>query len=151
MINSVWSPLTRQSMSIFSVRLANASDRLNAASQDGQDVYAHLIAAAELAQTARKDMDWSKALSDSKHRQNAIKALKDEVDSLEATILTRILQRTLSSLMQSSMPVQAGFCWTSNDHWPTRSGKSSKASGRTWSKLMALDSTTTHQWLSFTP
>ena len=44
-----------------------------------------------MAQTAQKDMDWKNALSDSKHRQNAIKALNDEVDSLEATILTRAL------------------------------------------------------------
>ena len=128
-------------MSIFAVRLAKASDKLNAASKDGQDVHAHLIAAMEMAQTAQKDMDWRKALEDPVHRQNAIKALKDEVDSLEATILTRILRRTLSSLMQSSMPVLADFCWTSNAHWPTRSGESSKASGKTWSKLMAPDST----------
>ena len=80
-----------QSISIFEVRIAKASDKLNAASKDGQDAHAHLIAAAELAQSAQKDMDWKNALSDSKHRQNAIKALKDEVDSLEATILTRIL------------------------------------------------------------
>ena len=78
-------------MSIFAVRLANASDKLNAASKDGQDVQAHLIAAMEMAQTAQKDMDWRKALEDPVHRQNAIKALRDEVDSLEATILTRIL------------------------------------------------------------
>ena len=80
-----------QGMGIFAVRLAKASNKLNAASKDGQAVHAHLIAAMEMAQTAQKDMDWSKALSDPKHRQNAIKALKDEVDSLEATIFTRIL------------------------------------------------------------
>ena len=78
-------------MGIFEVRLAQASGKLNAASKDGQDVHAHLIAAVELAQPAQKDMDWKSTLSDSKHRQNAIKALTDEVDSLEATILTRIL------------------------------------------------------------
>ena len=55
-----------QSISIFEVRLANASDKLNAASKDGQDVHAHLIAAMELAQTAQKDMDWKNALSDIK-------------------------------------------------------------------------------------
>ena len=62
--------------------------------KDGQDVHdhAHLIAAAELAQTAQNDMDWKSALVDTMHRQNAIKALDDEVASLEATILTRILQ-----------------------------------------------------------
>ena len=80
-----------QSISIFEVRLANASDKLNAASKDGQDSHAHPIAAAEMAQTAQKDMDWTNALLDSKHRQSAIKALPDDVDSLEATILTRIL------------------------------------------------------------
>ena len=60
-----------QSMGIFEVRLAKASDKLNAASKDGQDVQAHLIAAADLAQTAQKDMDWNNALLDPKHRQNA--------------------------------------------------------------------------------
>ena len=40
--------------SIFEVRLAKASDKRNAASKDGQDGHAHLIAAAELAQTAQK-------------------------------------------------------------------------------------------------
>ena len=82
-----------QGLSIFAVRLTKASDKLNATSKNGQDVHAHLIAAMELAQTAQKDniMDWRNALSDPTHRQNAIKALKDEVDSLEATILTRIL------------------------------------------------------------
>ena len=80
-----------QSMPIYSVRLSKASAKLNAASKDGQDVQAHLIAAMEMAQTAQKDMDWRRALEDPVHRPNAIKALKDEVDSLEATILTRIL------------------------------------------------------------
>ena len=41
-----------QSISIFEVRITKASDKLNAASKDGQNVHAHLIAAAELAQTA---------------------------------------------------------------------------------------------------
>ena len=59
-----------QSMPIYSVKLSKASDKLNAASKDGQDVHAHLIAAMKLAQTAQKDMDWRKALSDPKHRQN---------------------------------------------------------------------------------
>ena len=51
-------------MRIFEVRVAKASDKLNAASKDGQYVHAHLIAAAELAQTAQKDMDWKSALAD---------------------------------------------------------------------------------------
>ena len=91
-----------QSMSIFEVRVAKASDKLNAASKDGQDIHAHLIAAAELAQTAQKHMDWKNALSDSTHRQNAIKALKDEVDSLPSLWRPPSSQgycrRTLSSL-----------------------------------------------------
>ena len=36
-------------------------------------------------------MDWKKALADTTHRQNGIKALEDEVASLDATILTRVL------------------------------------------------------------
>ena len=81
-----------QNMGIFEVRVEKASDKLNAASKDGQDIHAHLIAAAELAQTAQEDMDWKKALADTTHRQNSntIKALEDEVASLEATILTRV-------------------------------------------------------------
>ena len=76
---------------IFEVRVPKASDKLNAASKDGHGVHAHLVAAAELAQTAQKDMDWKSALADTKHRQNTIKALEDEVASLEATMLTRVL------------------------------------------------------------
>ena len=77
-----------QAMSIYDVRVEKASDRLNAASKDGQDGHAHLIAAADLAQTAQKDMDWKNALADTTHRQNVIKALEDED---EATVLTRVL------------------------------------------------------------
>ena len=77
-------------MSIFEVRVEKAFDKINAASKDGQDVHAHLIAGMELAQTAKKDMDWKSALADSRHRQNAIKAFEDEVASLEATILTTV-------------------------------------------------------------
>ena len=78
-------------MSIFEVRVAKASDKLNVASENRHDVHARLIAAIELAQTAQKDMDWKSALSDTLHHQNAIKALEDEVASSEATILTRLL------------------------------------------------------------
>ena len=46
-----------QSMGIFEVRVAKASDKLNAASKDGHDVHAHLVAATELSQSAQKDMD----------------------------------------------------------------------------------------------
>ena len=80
-----------QAMGISEVRVAQGSDKLNAAIKDGHDVHAHLIAAVVLAQTAQKDMDWKSALADTSHRQNAIKALEDEVASLLATILTRIL------------------------------------------------------------
>ena len=82
-----------QAMSIYEVRVEKASDKLNAASKDGQDVHAYLIAAEVLAQTAQKDMDWGKVLADAMHRQNAVNALEDEVASLdrEATILTRVL------------------------------------------------------------
>ena len=61
-----------QSMLIYSVRLGKASDKLNAASKDGQDAHAHLIAAMDMAQTTQKDMDWRKALDDPVHRPNAI-------------------------------------------------------------------------------
>ena len=77
-------------MSVCEVRVEKASDNLNATSTDGQDVHAHLIAAAELAQTDRKDMDWERALADTTHSHNAITDLEDEVASLEATILTRL-------------------------------------------------------------
>ena len=42
---------------IYKVRGEKASGKLNAPGKDGQDAHAHLIAAAELAQTAQKDMD----------------------------------------------------------------------------------------------
>ena len=79
-----------QANEIFSARIAKASDALNAASQDGKDVMAHLIAAAEIAETAQKDMDWKCALSNIKHRDKAITALEEELASLEATILTKV-------------------------------------------------------------
>ena len=59
-----------QSMPIYLVRLGKASDKLNAASKDGQDVHAHLIAAMEMAQPTQIDMDWRNALEDPVHRQN---------------------------------------------------------------------------------
>ena len=46
-----------QTMRIYKVRGEKASGKLNAPGKDGQDAHAHLIAAAELAQTAQKDMD----------------------------------------------------------------------------------------------
>ena len=140
-----------QCMPIYSVRMAKASDKHNAASKDGQDVHAHLVAATEMAQTAQKDMYWRKALEDPVHRQNAIKALKDEVDSLEATILTRILPDDPEFADAVKYACPADSCWTSKGHWPTRSEGSSKASGRTWSRLMAMGSTTIHRWLNYTP
>ena len=78
-----------QAMDIYEARVGKAFDRLNAASKEGQEVLAHLVAAAQLAQTTQNDMDWKKALADTTHRQNAIKALEDEVASLKATIVTR--------------------------------------------------------------
>ena len=80
-----------QAIPIYSVRIAQASDKLNTASKDGQGVHAHLIPAMQMAQTAQNDMDWRKAPEDPARRQNVIKALNGEVESLEATVLTRIL------------------------------------------------------------
>ena len=76
-------------MDPYEARVAKASGKLNTASKDGQDVHAHLVAAAQLAQPAQNEMDWKTALADTTHRQNAIKALEDEVASLKATIVTR--------------------------------------------------------------
>ena len=78
-------------MDIYQVRVAKVSDRLDAASKEGQDGLDHLVAAAQLDQPTQKDMDWKKDLADTTYRQNATNALKDEVASLEATILTRVL------------------------------------------------------------
>ena len=76
---------------IFSAQLERAMINLTQAS-DTPDTQAVLIAAAEIAQTAQKDMSWKKALADDVHREPAIAALDDELSSLQKTILTEIFE-----------------------------------------------------------
>jgi hypothetical protein len=71
---------------IFSAKLSSASQKLN---KDFPDVGAHLVAAAEFAAHAQKDMNWKKAL-ESDQKQDALAALDKELTSLQKTILTAI-------------------------------------------------------------
>ena len=54
------------------------------------DVAAHLRAAEFLALHTQKDTGWKRELSDPKTRDLAIRALADELASLQSTILTRV-------------------------------------------------------------
>ena len=76
----------------FDARLERATRQLNAATKDEPDTMAYLIAAANLAQHAQKDMNWANALKHPTHREPAIQALNKELTSLQQTILTEILE-----------------------------------------------------------
>jgi hypothetical protein len=73
---------------MFDAKLEAAMKKFNA--EAGKpDCAGYMIAAAEFAAHAQKDMNWKKALA-SPDRAEVLKALDKELTSLQATILTRI-------------------------------------------------------------
>ena len=78
-----------QKVDIFHAALDDACNKLNAKKAKESDNVAYLIAAAELGHHAQKDMVWSKVLA-SPQRQDALKALDKELNSLQNNILTEV-------------------------------------------------------------
>ena len=78
-----------QKVDIFHAALDDACNKLNAKKAKESDNMAYLIAAAELGHHAQKDMVWSKVLA-SPQRQDALKALDKELNSLQNNILTEV-------------------------------------------------------------
>jgi hypothetical protein len=76
-------------VNVFDAKLEAAMKRFNA-DAGKPDCAGYMIAAAEFAAHAQKDMNWKKALA-SPERTDVLKALDKELTSLQATILTRIL------------------------------------------------------------
>ena len=74
---------------VYNAQIEKAMARLRDLSNE-LDCMGPIIASVELAQTAMKDMKWNEALQ-SEHREPALKALDDELKSLEKRILTPIL------------------------------------------------------------